>query len=429
VLCGIGLLYGRTGALNMAQIGRALGGHSDGLVLTAFVFILCGFFVKAAAFPFHFWLADAHAVAPTPVCVLFSGVMVELGLYAVVRVYWSIMDGPFAAHRPALRGVLLGMGIITALLGAVMCFGQRHIKRMLAFSTVSHVGLLIIGFALLEPGALAGAGLYVLGHGLVKSALFLSAGILLHRFGAIDELELYSRGRALRGVGVIWGVAALGLAGMPGFATFLGEHRMDIAAAKLGHGWLAWIFFLAGALTAGAVLRVGARVFLGFGGHKKDAITGAENIPEGRETKGPHQRVPLSMWVPAALLVLLAIAGGLMGDRIQHAASFAAAELADSAGYQARVLDAAAIPVNIPQETKGVATAVARGYGAAAAAFLLAFFSLWQGGVSKQRNRVLGVALRPLRAIHSGHIGDYVTFLTFGVAAVGAVLALLFRLR
>jgi len=86
VLSGIGLLYGRTGALNMAQIGRTLGGNLDGLVITAFVFIMSGFFIKAAVFPFHFWLADAHAVAPTPVCVLFSGIMVELGIYAVPRV-------------------------------------------------------------------------------------------------------------------------------------------------------------------------------------------------------------------------------------------------------------------------------------------------------------------------------------------------------
>src|ERR1051326_3614368 len=120
------MLYARTGALNMAQIGRALSNQSDALVITAFVFILCGFYVKAAAFPFHFWLADAHAIAPTPVCLLFSGVMVELGVYAVARVYWSIFDGPFAVHRPAVMALLLTVGAITAILGAVMCFGQRH---------------------------------------------------------------------------------------------------------------------------------------------------------------------------------------------------------------------------------------------------------------------------------------------------------------
>ena len=91
VLTGIALLYGRTGALNLAQIGRALP-TADGLVIVAFVLIACGFLIKGAMVPFHFWLADAHAVAPTPVCVLFSGVMVEAGLYAVARVYGTVFE-------------------------------------------------------------------------------------------------------------------------------------------------------------------------------------------------------------------------------------------------------------------------------------------------------------------------------------------------
>ncbi|HSB76179.1 MAG TPA: proton-conducting transporter membrane subunit, partial [Terriglobales bacterium] len=223
VLSGIGLLYGRTGALNMAQIGRTLGGSLDGLVITAFVFIMAGFFIKAAVFPFHFWLADAHAVAPTPVCVLFSGIMVELGIYAVLRVYWTMFDGPFAAHRWDVRGVLLAAGALTAVAGALMCFGQRHIKRLLAFSTVSHVGLLTMGFGVLKAGALAGVALYVVGHGLVKAGLFLVAGILLHRFGSVDELELHGRARQMRATGLVFLVAGLGLASMPGFATFRGE--------------------------------------------------------------------------------------------------------------------------------------------------------------------------------------------------------------
>src|SRR5581483_454326 len=128
VLTGIAVLYGHTGALNLAQIGRALGSDSSPIVIVAFVFIMAGFFVKAAIVPFHFWLADAHAVAPTPVCILFSGVMVELGLYAVARVYWSDMDGPFAPHRMALTSLLLSVGTITAAVGGMMCFAQQHIK-------------------------------------------------------------------------------------------------------------------------------------------------------------------------------------------------------------------------------------------------------------------------------------------------------------
>ena len=99
ILFGIALLYGRTGALNLAQVGEALASApSDGLVVVAFALITGGFLVKAAIVPFHFWLADAYAVAPTPAAIVFTGVMSDLGIYAVARIYVTVFEAPLAPH-------------------------------------------------------------------------------------------------------------------------------------------------------------------------------------------------------------------------------------------------------------------------------------------------------------------------------------------
>ena len=118
ILFGIALLYGRTGALNLAQVGEVLATRpSDGLVVVSFALITGGFLVKAAIVPFHFWLADAYAVAPTPAAIVFTGVMSDLGIYAVARIYVTVFEAPLEPHEAGLRAVLVGFGVLTALVG------------------------------------------------------------------------------------------------------------------------------------------------------------------------------------------------------------------------------------------------------------------------------------------------------------------------
>ncbi len=421
-LTGIGLLYGRTGALNMAQIGRALGGSSDPLVVVAFLLIMTGFFVKAAIVPFHFWLADAHAVAPTPVCVLFSGIMVELGLYAVMRVYWTVFADALRPGEGALRNVLIGGGVLTALVGALMCFAQRHLKRLLAFSTISHMGLMLIGFGLLTSDALAGTVVYIAAHAMIKSALFVCAGILLHRFGSIDEFELIGKGRRKEGsvvlTGVIFAAGGLALAGLPPFGLWSADMMIDGAASRIGYGWLSVIVIIAELFTGAAVLRAAGRIFLGWGRRAAAEQAGAVEIEEQPETRGGHDRVPLGMVIPAVGLLVLGFVAGI-APQFRGGAAQEGATFTDQHGYAGRVLEGTAAPVRAEEPEADLGTAVLRGVIAASLALLRAGVAL--SNMAARRSRALEAVLGPLRAIHSGHVGDYVACLTAGVAAYGGL--------
>jgi multicomponent Na+:H+ antiporter subunit D len=432
IFTGVALLYARTGALNMTQIGAVLDRHgTDPLVLVAMSLLFLGFLTKAALVPVHFWLADAHAVAPTPVCVLFSGVMVELGVYAVARLYWVIFAGPLDAHAETLRAILIAFGAVTAVWGAVMCFAQRHLKRMLAFSTISHVGMFVCGIGLLSADGLAGTATYVVGHGLTKAALFMLCGILIHRVGNMDEFELHGRGRALRFTGVLWALGGIVLAAVPGVTLFFGKSLLESASLDAGYAWLPAVFLFASALTGGAVLRAGARVFLGWGPSRRrsdEQADSGEAREEDEETGSAGRTPPLMIIVPGLLLVGAVVVGLIPGA--VPAIEVAAAHFVDHGAYVDWVLRG---HVRFPAAHTSHIEDFDYLYGAGAAVGAVAMAALGLFGRPLRRyvpDRLLGStgsALMAFRRLHSGHIGDYIAWWTAGAALLGGSSLLFLR--
>ncbi|HVL55566.1 MAG TPA: proton-conducting transporter membrane subunit, partial [Burkholderiaceae bacterium] len=412
LLSGIGLLYGHAGAINLAELGRILAESRDagaGIVTTAFVLMLAGFLIKAAAVPFHFWLADAYAVAAMPVCVLFAGASVTLGAFGAARVYWTVFSDS-ALSSGAAATLLLGVGLATALVGALMALAERHLKRLLAFTTISHVGVLLAGLALLTADALAGAALYLLGHALAKAALFIAAGVLFVRHASVHLQVLRGRG-AGAATALVLVAGGLMLAGAPPGAAYEGKHRLLEAAHDAGLHWAAWTITAASIASGAAVLRAAALISLS---------------PErGAERHGP-QRVIWPMVGIAAALLAAAFAAGA-SSALEDAVSRASVGFTDRAGYAAAVIDAAPRPVPAAPVRHGGGWIDGLASGALACA--LAAATAWNSRLPRSVRSVIGAAVLPpvraLKALHAGRLSDYVAWLMAGLALLGASLAAL----
>jgi multicomponent Na+:H+ antiporter subunit D len=425
LLFGIGLLYGRTGALNLAQMGRVLAeGPADGLVVVSYALVAGGLLVKAAAVPFHFWTADAYAVAPTPVGLLLAGAFSELGLFGLARVHWTVFHDVLADGEPQLRAILVGLGLLTALVGAVMCAAQHHLKRMLAFATISHVGLFLVGIGLLDADGLAGAAVWVVGDGLVKAALFACVGLLNDRFATVEEADLHGRGRELGAVGWLFAIGALAVATLPPFGPFLGKTLVEDAALKAGgYDWVPAVMVLVSALTGGALLRVALRVFFGRGRAAPEDPHSASADEERDDEDDDESRstAPALIWGPALALLVASLAWGV-APGVLGGAGRAAERFVDTAGYADAVLRGRP-PPPVTSPLHGP-TAGGFAYAAASVAGAVAVALAALAGVRERAPRAGVRALEALRALHSGRPGDYAAFTAAGVALLGALVAL-----
>ncbi|HVF31911.1 MAG TPA: NADH-quinone oxidoreductase subunit M [Acidimicrobiales bacterium] len=210
---------------DMTELAEASGGWSRSFQIGPFLAFFIGFAVKIPAFPLHGWLPLAHVQAPTPVSVMLSGVLLKLGAYGLLRVADTLPLG--------LRAVLpwlLGIALTNILYGAFLAFRQDDLKAMVAFSSISHMGFVLLGVASLNHTGFAGALFMMLAHGVVTGGLFLLIGALYERTHTMRLSELGGRGGQAPVFAAFLTLGLLASMGLPGLVQFVGEFQTLLGA-------------------------------------------------------------------------------------------------------------------------------------------------------------------------------------------------------
>lgn len=281
-----------------------------------FPFVFFGFAVLAGIFPFHNWSPDGHVAAPTAVSMFHAGVLMKLGAFAALRVGVMLMPEGARFWLP----LIIFLALINVVYGAFVAMMQRDLKYVIGFSSVSHMGLVMLGVATLNPQGITGAGLQMFSHGAMTALFFACVGIVYDRAHTRDIPSLGGMASKLPWVAVAFIIGGLVSMGMPGFSGFIAELPIMLGLWEAGkatseyfiapyYTWIVMIAVVAIVITASYILRVVQRVFFG---HMPAEFEGNISHSTGMD------KVAIALL--AAVLVLLGVFPGLMAPLISSGA-------------------------------------------------------------------------------------------------------------
>jgi hydrogenase-4 component B len=234
IFAAFGVMYSKTGSFDLIMAATMPETFKIGVFILAFI----GFGSKAGIFPLHIWLPHAHPSAPSHISAVMSGVMIKTGIYGILRMY-ALLD----VHTPLIGEIVAISGMITGILGVVYALGQQDLKRLLAYSSVENIGIILIGMgigmigvssqnSLMAVLGFSGALLHVMNHAIFKSLLFMGAGMVIHKTGTqmIDVMGSLIKHMKITGISFL--IGALAISGLPPFNGFVSEFMIYMGAFK-----------------------------------------------------------------------------------------------------------------------------------------------------------------------------------------------------
>ena len=317
ILLGIALIYATTGTLNMAQIADRVKDVDPRITIMALILLVTGFGIEAEMFPLNGWAPDAYSQAPTPIGAAFGGIVVKAGVYALARLVYTIFD---------FHGIfffILIAGIITLLIAEMSAIRQKQLKRMLAFSSIGQMGLVLIALGLATMRGVEGGLFQMFNHAMIKPLLFLSAGYLVFYSGSKNIEDMDGMGRVNPLLSFFFAFGAFAILGLPPLSGFWSKFIILSETIRNGFIAIAALALFGSIIEAVYYLRVVGRLYF----------------------KAPHegvkiQYVPKSAFVAMSILALITLIAGLYPDLVMTYLKPAAAELLDKSIYIKAVLTA-----------------------------------------------------------------------------------------
>ena len=295
-LTGIALLYGYCHTLNMAQISAILASGYTPTVLLAFALMFTGFGVKAYIVPFHTPAADAYAVAPTSISMVFSGMVNKAGVYGIIRLSYVIFC---VMGLSSVQALLVLFGTVTMFVGVTMALAQHDFKRLLAFHSISQIGYVITAIGLGTALGLTAGLFHAINHTLFKGLLFLCAGAVLYSAGTTDLDRLGGLSKKMPKTTICFLIGAFSISGLPPFNGFASKWMVyqatfdkAVTTNNIGFAFVTVVAVVVSVMTLASFIKVTQAVFFG------------QCPAELAETKEAPLAMRIPMWIMAALCVL-----------------------------------------------------------------------------------------------------------------------------
>ncbi|MEM6600120.1 MAG: Na+/H+ antiporter subunit D [Verrucomicrobiota bacterium] len=323
-LSAVGILYGKLGTLNMADLAAKLAEEQDSfLVNSSAVLLLVAFGIKAALFPFFFWLPASYHTPAVTISALFAGLLTKVGVYAILRVFTLIFDIQ-TGHLQTVLVWIAGFTMVVGVLGAAAHF---EIKRILSFHIVSQIGYMIMGITFLTPLALGGVIFFIVHNMVAKTNLFLIAGIVEKKCGTTDLNRTGGLFAQAPGLSALFLVSAIALAGLPPLSGFWAKFTLVKAGFEVEAFWIVGISLAVGIMTLFSMTKIWAEAFW-------------KSAPEDVLDDTTASQ-PISSWLMTPVVIFAAVAAcmGLFAEPFLNTMTLAGEQLLEPRAYIEAVLN------------------------------------------------------------------------------------------